>query len=105
MAISIDNRPVADMMKVINPEFIINHDRNIRIEPSKYSITIKYIRDDECPIRDVYFVFNGDESVHITGLNLSGNMISGLKFDLNHFDIERTFRQMVRENFGINMEF
>ena len=72
MTTSISNEPMIDMMKVIDHKFIEEHSNRVIIEPSKHFITVKYIRDLRCSIRDVIMVFNGDGIMLISGLLTDG---------------------------------
>ena len=97
--ISINNEPLIDMMKTINHKFIEDHNNRIRIEPTKHSIIVKYIRDPECSIRDIIMVFNGDGIVEITGLRTNGT------YEINQYDItafirdSNLFRTLLHKNF------
>ena len=98
--ISINNESMIDMMKVIDHKFIEDHNDKIRIEPCKYSIIVKYIRDPNCSIRDIVIVFNGDGVVEITGLYVNGTYVSKQQFDVYMFENHpNLFRTILNKNF------
>ena len=98
--ISINNEPLIDMMKTIDHKFIEDHSKKIRIEPTKYSIIVKYIRDPECSIRDIIMVFNGDGIMEFTGLLIDGTYKTSQKIDVSLFEKDpKLFRTFLRKNF------
>lgn len=98
--ISINNEPMIDMMKVIDHKFIEDHNGKIRIESSKNSIIVKYIRDPNCSIRDIIIVFNGDGVVEISGLYINGTYASRQQFDVYMFESHpNLFRTILNKNF------
>lgn len=102
MAININNEPLIDMMKVIDHKFIEKHGNKVIIEPSKHFITVKYIRDPNCSIRDVIMVFNGDGTMFISGLLINGTY-EQQKFDVDKFLVDsEEFRRMLNKKYSIN---
>ena len=103
MAISMNNKPLIDMMKVIDHKFIEEHSNRVIIEPSKHFITVKYIRDFSCPIRDIIMVFNGDGTILISGLLTNGTYEQHKKLDVDKFLVDpKGFRRMFNKNYFIN---
>jgi len=102
--ISINNEPVIDMMKVISHEFIEDHINKIKIEPTKYSIIVKYIRDPMCSIRDIIIVFNGNGILELTGLLADGTLMSRKQFEISTFEKDpNLFITLLHKNFfGMN---
>ena len=102
--ISIDNQPLIDMMKTIDYKFIEDHSNKIKIEPTVYSIIVKFIRDPETSIRDIIMVFDGDGVMKVTGLHIDGIMIRNKVYDISDFVKEpKMFNYILRQNFGIDM--
>lgn len=102
MAISINNEPLIDMMKVIDHKFIENHGNRVIIEPSKHFITVKYVRDPSCSIRDIIMVFNGDGHMIISGLLTNGTYEQHRKLDIDKFLLDpEGFRRMLYKNYFI----
>ena len=103
MAISMNNEPLIDMMKVIDHKFIEEHSNRVIIEPSKHFITVKYIRDLSCSIRDIIMVFNGDGHMLITGLLKDGTYEQNRVIRIDRFLVEHEgFRRMLHKNYSIN---
>lgn len=103
MMISINNETVINMMKVIRHQFIEKNIDKIKIEPGKYFIVFKYIRDPECSIRDFIMVFGGNGHVRISGINASGEMITNKKFYVGNIVRDPSaFYNMILHEFGID---
>ena len=103
MATSINNEPLIDMMKVIDHKFIEKHGKRVIIESSKYFITVKYIRDLNCSIRDIIMVFNGDGIMLISGLLADGTYEQNKVLDIDKFLVDSEgFRRMLHKNYSIN---
>lgn len=104
-SILLNSSAVADMMKIIPHRFIETNSNKIKIKSNKWCISLIYSRDNTDFAKDIYFYFNGDGYVDVTGTDIHGNWISHRNFSCNNPEVRKVFPKIISSLFNINMEY